>query len=32
MNDYFKCAKTNGSSKSNKKLLTLVTELAIWFK
>jgi len=32
MNDYFRCVKTNGSSKSNTKLLTVVTEVTIWFK
>jgi len=32
MNDYFRCAKTNGFSKSNIKLLTVVTEVTIWFK
>jgi len=32
MNDYFSYAKTNGSSKSNTKLLTVVTEVTISFK
>ena len=32
MNDYSKCAKTNGYSKSNIKLLTVVTEVTISFK
>jgi len=32
MNDYFRCVKTNGSSKSNTKLLTVVTEVTIWLK
>jgi len=32
VNDYFRCAKTNGSSISNIKLLTVVTEVTILFK
>jgi len=33
MNDYFSwCPKTNGSLKSNIKLLTVVTEVTIWSK
>jgi len=32
MSDYFKCAKTDGSSKSNKNLLTVLTDVTISFK
>jgi len=32
MNDYFKFAKTDGSSKSNRKLLTVMTDVTISFK